>query len=187
MKELKEKLEGDKLTLIRHTPKIELAEKIFISVDKNRDHLREWLDWVDLTKEPEDIMRYLFEVEEKTKKGREFVYGIYLQGKIIGSINIFGISKENKSGEIGYWLDKKFCGRGYMTQSVKILEKECFEELELERVQIRCDLENLASASVAEKAGYTLEGVMRNKEYKKYFREFRSMKYYAKLKEEYFK
>jgi RimJ/RimL family protein N-acetyltransferase len=45
---------------------------------------------------------------------------------------------------------------------VELLTRWSFDELELLRVELRIDVENTASARVAERAGYQREGVLRN-------------------------
>ncbi len=48
-----------------------------------------------------------------------------------------------------------------MTEAVKRIEKFAFEKLGARRVEIRCDEENMKSRSVAERAGFTLEGILK--------------------------
>ena len=64
--------------------------------------------------------------------------------------------------EIGYWIDTRFAGRGYITESTQALTKFAFTELNAKRVEIRCDSLNLKSRSIPERLGYTLEGILKN-------------------------
>jgi ribosomal-protein-serine acetyltransferase len=66
--------------------------------------------------------------------------------------------------EIGYWCRSSETGKGYVTEVVQALSKVAFEHLGAARVEIRCDDSNLRSAAVAERCGYTLEGVLKNHE-----------------------
>ncbi len=65
------------------------------------------------------------------------------------------------SAALGYWLGKPFWGRGIMTTAVKVMTAYGFETLGLIRIDARVHKGNDASARVLEKAGYTLEGLLR--------------------------
>jgi RimJ/RimL family protein N-acetyltransferase len=56
--------------------------------------------------------------------------------------------------EIGYWLRTSQTGHGYMSEAVRRVTRLCFEDLGVERVEIMMSELNLASARVAELAGF---------------------------------
>ncbi|MBV9469276.1 MAG: GNAT family N-acetyltransferase, partial [Abitibacteriaceae bacterium] len=66
------------------------------------------------------------------------------------------------SFEIGYWCRKKFQGQGYITEAVHGITRFGFETMGAQRIMIRCDSRNTRSRSVAERAGYQLEGELRH-------------------------
>lgn len=63
--------------------------------------------------------------------------------------------------EIGYVLARRFWGHGYMTEAVRTLADWALAQPEIYRVWATCDVENLASAHVLEKAGMQREGLLR--------------------------
>ena len=63
--------------------------------------------------------------------------------------------------DLGYVLGRNFWGRGYMTEAVRAVVDYLLSEPEVFRVWAVCDVENLASARVLEKAGMRREGVLR--------------------------
>lgn len=65
------------------------------------------------------------------------------------------------AGEIGYWTAPWARGRGVMTSAVKLLARWSFGEFELRRIELVIAVENAGSNRVAEKAGFTREGVLR--------------------------
>ncbi len=158
MKKLKNKLAGKRIVLKMNKAKLSNAKDIFETVDNNRKHLRRWLAFEKNTKTIEDSLKYLLNVEEQMLSGKKFDYGIYIENQYIGNIGIFDISEKNKSVEIGYWLSDKFAKNGYMTEAVKIVEKELFLNLGINRIKIKCDERNKASIGVAKKCAYKLEG-----------------------------
>lgn len=180
----KDELKGGRIILIKNTPTLRNAQHIFEGVKNNRRHLRPWFPWEQETKVVEDSLKYLFSHDEFQKKGEKNGYSIYLKGKFIGNLSIFGIDDKNKSGEIGYWLDKKHTMEGYMTEAVRLLEKEAFR-CGLNRIQIKCDSRNKASAATALKCGYLLEGELREDVYSQYFKDFRNTLVFSKLRSDY--
>lgn len=183
--EFKQELKGERLTLKITLATINHGKEVFELVEKNKEYLRKWLPWVDKTESVEDTTKYLFSQEEEIKEKQTVQYGIYLDEKLIGKLSIMNISTSDKSGEIGYWLSEEFSGKGYMTEAVKLLETEGFENIGLNRIQIKCDIENNASIKVAEKCNYQFEGIIRQETFSPYFNELRDTKLFSKLKKEY--
>jgi RimJ/RimL family protein N-acetyltransferase len=71
-----------------------------------------------------------------------------------------------REGEIGYMVAPAARGRGASARAVRLLTRWGFEELALERLELRIDVTNRASERVAERAGYRREGVLRNAYFK---------------------
>ena len=181
----KDQLKGERLILKRTIPTLGMATTMFKVIDENRQHLKPWMPWVDLTLTVEDTMKYLFEKEVDTLKGQKVEYGIFINDEYIGNISVFDINQKNHSAEMGYWLSAHHVRKGYMTEAVQILEKEAFTHLNLNRIQICCDEQNQASAGVAKKCGYKYEGILREYRFSEYFGEFRNKIFFSKLRSEY--
>ncbi len=62
----------------------------------------------------------------------------------------------------GYWLRASAVGQGYMTEAVRLVTELAFNALQARRVAIECEADNEASLRVAERAGFILEGRLRN-------------------------
>lgn len=181
----KNQLIGDRLVLKRTKPTLIMAEVMFKVIDGNRKHLEPWFPWPKLTLKVEDSLKYLFDKEEETEKGKRVEYGLFINNEYIGNISIFDINEKRKSAEIGYWLSSSRTRNGYTTEAVKILEKEAFEKMGLNRIQIKCDEKNEASFGVAKKCGYKYEGRFREDSFSEHFNDFRNTLVFSKLKSEY--
>ncbi|GMK37237.1 ribosomal-protein-serine acetyltransferase [Paenibacillus sp. CCS19] len=83
-------------------------------------------------------------------------------GKLIGSSGLHRIDWNARKFEIGYWLHSAYTNQGYMTEAVHAITHFAIEELAANRIEIRCDRNNARSAAVARRAGFTLEGILRN-------------------------
>jgi ribosomal-protein-serine acetyltransferase len=184
-KKFKDKLRGKRLVLKRGLPEIGIAEIMFGAVQENRKHLRPWLPWEKHVRRVEDMLKYLFGTQVEYEQGVKVDYGIYLGDNYIGNIGIFNLSERKKSGEIGYWLSDKHTRQGYMSEAVRIMEKEFFGRYGLNRIQIRCDVANHASSGVAKKCGYVLEGRFRQDDWSKHSKKFRDTFCFSKLRSEY--
>jgi len=81
--------------------------------------------------------------------------------ELLGSVSLFRIDRVHDNAEIGYWVAAAARGRGVAAASVRAVSDWAFGPLRLARVQLYHAVENPASCRVAEKAGYRLEGVVR--------------------------
>jgi RimJ/RimL family protein N-acetyltransferase len=82
--------------------------------------------------------------------------------ELVGGIGIPRFDREERSCELGYWLAVAARGRGVMTRAVRLLARWIFDNLPVDRIAILVDAENAPSRRVAERAGFTFEGVLRS-------------------------
>lgn len=82
--------------------------------------------------------------------------------RLIGSIGIHEIDREERRCELGYWLAPDARGRGAMTRAVRLLSAWAFENLPVDRIAILIEPQNGASRRVAERAGFAFEGILRS-------------------------
>lgn len=75
------------------------------------------------------------------------------------------MDKANRKDTIGYWLAEKFQGKGIITDAVKALIKYGFTEMNLNRIEILCAVDNTKSRAVPERLGLVNEGITRDCEW----------------------
>jgi RimJ/RimL family protein N-acetyltransferase len=111
-------------------------------------------------------------------------YGIYLkeENNLIGHIFAKSIEWKIPKCEIGYYIDKNYEGKGYITEAVNTLVEYCFTHLKMQKIFIRIIPGNAGSRRVAEKAGFTLEGLLR-KEFRTHDNELVDVEYFGKTAE----
>jgi RimJ/RimL family protein N-acetyltransferase len=85
---------------------------------------------------------------------------IELDGRVVGGIGM-GLNSEEYRARVGYWVAARERGRGVCTRALRLLSRHALDELEVQRVDLITDPENVASQRVAEKVGFQREGVMR--------------------------
>lgn len=84
------------------------------------------------------------------------------EGLIVGSISLFKTSWTAGTTEVGYAVHPQHRGRGLATEAVRALTAWAFDSVGLRRIDLTARPDNLASLSVACKAGFTWEGTIRD-------------------------
>lgn len=98
---------------------------------------------------------------------RQICRTIVVNGRAAGSVGIFcGTDVYEKSAELGYWLAEEFWGNGIITEAVKQLCQEAFDKFDIIRIYAEPFAYNTSSRKVLEKAGFSLEGIMKKGAYK---------------------
>lgn len=140
------------------------ADNIYNTINTQRDYLGRWLPFVHSTQKIEDTQNYIQMIDDSSPAIQELVFIILYNGTFAGLIGFKSTDKQNKKTEIGYWLSEPFQKRGIMIASVKALVKFAFDELDINRVQIKCATENNQSKKIPQKLNFTFEGIERDGE-----------------------
>jgi RimJ/RimL family protein N-acetyltransferase len=93
---------------------------------------------------------------------REGFVAVEGDGRFLGLGLAPEIDREAGELELGYIVARQARGRGIATEILRLLTGWAFEEVEAQRAYLIIDVENAASARVAQRCGYQLEGVMRS-------------------------
>ena len=157
------KIQIDSTTYLE-TVKLSNAMEVFALVENSRDSLGKWLPWVAFTKSANDIESYFQTCIDREIANNGFDLTINSNGKIVGLIGLHKIDHSNKLTSIGYWLPRQNEGKGFMTKSVKVLCNYCFNELNLNRIEIACATDNIKSQNIPERLNFKLEGTLRQRE-----------------------
>lgn len=80
---------------------------------------------------------------------------------VLGAIGAH-ISLDRLTASVGYWLAPEARGQGCATKATAMLCQWLFEALELGRIELTTDPENIPSQRVAERCGFQKEGLMRS-------------------------
>ena len=126
--------------------------------------LQRWMPWVHndySVEEAEDFARRSA-VEYICRESLHLRMMHRADDRFIGMVGLFDLRWDIPSGEIGYWLNVDYQGKGYMTEAVNRLTAFAFADLKLGRVEIHCNAANDASANVARRCGYVQEAHFRN-------------------------
>jgi RimJ/RimL family protein N-acetyltransferase len=87
--------------------------------------------------------------------------------KMIGNCGVFDIDSVNRSAEVGIMIgEKSEWNKGYGSETMALLASHCFETLNLNRVSLKVYAYNVRAVRANEKAGFILEGRLREAVYK---------------------
>ena len=104
----------------------------------------------------DDALRFIEEAQSTAGPASQFV--IEAGGEVAGVMGIFlGEDVLRRNAEIGYWLGRRWWGRGIATEAVTQIVHYAFAELQLQRVFAEVFGSNPASVRVLEKAGFVQE------------------------------
>jgi ribosomal-protein-alanine N-acetyltransferase len=96
------------------------------------------------------------------RAGLGLPFVIELEGAFAGQLNVAGVTRGSlHSAHLGYWIDRRFAGRGVMPTAVALVTDHCFDAVGLHRVEVNIRPENAASRRVVEKLGFREEGLRR--------------------------
>ena len=132
------------------------AEVLTVLVTENLDHLKPWMPWANQAPSVAAEREFLDHSERAWAELTDFGYAVTLpEGTAIGGI---GLHTRQGPGtlEIGYWIAAAHCGKGYATAASRALTNAAFALPNVQRVEIRCDTANHASAAVPAKLGFQL-------------------------------
>ena len=77
-------------------------------------------------------------------------------GKVIGIISLIKNDPQDDFADLGFWIGKKYWGKGLMSEVLPFALKFGFEQLGLNRIEAWTFEENVGSRKVMEKCGFKL-------------------------------
>jgi ribosomal-protein-serine acetyltransferase len=134
------------------------AEALFRVIEANRVRLARWFHWVDDATDPSSQTAW---IESRGGNDRSLDgNGIWVNDELAGGCDLT-IAGSDDMGELGFWLDEAFVGRGLATRAAQAFVNRGFEAEGLHRIQLRAGVDNLRSRAVAKRLNMREEGVLR--------------------------
>ncbi|MGY6501023.1 MAG: GNAT family N-acetyltransferase [Acidimicrobiales bacterium] len=98
--------------------------------------------------------------QRERQLGAAYGFGIFVDGIFAGEINLSSLQRGPfQSAYVGYWIDERHAGNGYVAEAVVMVCRFAFDELFLHRIQISIIPRNANSRRVVEKLGLRCEGL----------------------------
>src|ERR1051325_4226534 len=130
----------------------------------NDAQIATFLDFVPHPYTTRDAHEWFAISAEGWRDGTSAAFGIHvadIEGAV-GGVGVRFLGDLDEGGaEVGYWVGADLRGRGIATAATRAAARWAFGAVpSLARLQLRADVDNVASNRVAEKAGFTHEGVL---------------------------
>jgi ribosomal-protein-serine acetyltransferase len=139
---------------------VEDADALYAAVMVDQEHIARWMTWADGDYTIDSADAFVAGCVAEYPSGR-LDFAIEVDGAPVGSMGVPRAAPEHREYEIGYWLSKPYTGRGIVTRCAEALTDFLFRERDAHRVQIAALEDNHASRAVAERLGFTVEGIFR--------------------------
>jgi len=130
-------------------------------VDGAREHLAPWLPWVTSITDEAQARAFLQRYAERQAADEGRIYGIWLDGRLVGGTLYRIFDVHAGVCELGVWLAPEAEGRGLVTRAARHMIAWAFER-GLQRVEWNCAVDNKRSIAVAQRLGLTRDGVLRS-------------------------
>ena len=109
----------------------------------------------------EDTKKYILECIDKKKASTEFTYIAWETGKDI-PVGCLSLRPRTHMVEVGYLISQANWRKGFATEMVSKSIEIIFSSTSFIRIWAYCDIDNLASVRVMQKAGMREEGILRS-------------------------
>ncbi len=139
---------------------------VHASIQASIEELKPWMSFARSEQTVDDVEVNIRESYEAFLKREDLRLLLFHKqtGEFIGSSGLHRIDWEVRKFEIGYWMDSRYTGQGYMTEAVKGICEFAFEHLHARRLEIRCNPRNIRSRKIAESSQFNLEGILKQED-----------------------
>lgn len=137
------------------------AEEFAAHLDRARSHIRPWVGPAFVTDTVDGARGTLARYAERAAADGARLFGIRLDGRLVGGVMFVEFSAAAGACEMGCWLEPDAEGRGLVTAGCRVLLQWAFDGRGLHRAEWRCRADNDRSAAVARRLGMDLEGILR--------------------------
>jgi len=139
------------------------AQEFLAHIDRARPYVDPWIPWAtfstDLASATAVLQRYADDQATDTRR----IYGIWLDGTLVGGVMFTKFDAASGVCEIGCWLEAEGAGRGLVTRACRALIDWAFKERGMSRVEWWVASGNTRSVDAARRLGMTREGVLRQR------------------------
>lgn len=146
------------------SPSANDAEGLREAVAESLNELRPWLPWATHVPTPEEAVQNCARAAREFEEGRDFRLHLFHRdsGAFVGGSGLHRVDWSVPKFEIGYWIRTSYAGQGLITEAVEALTAFAMKRLGALRVEIRASSKNVRSWRVAERLGFSLDGVLCN-------------------------
>jgi len=153
------------------------------AINASIEELKPWFKWAQKEQTEYDSEVGVREAHIRFLRRENLRFLVFLRdtGQFVATTSLHKIDWEIRKFEIGYWIDTRFSGNGYMTEAVQGLSDFAFQVLKARRLEIRCDTKNIRSRLIPERLQFEVVGIFKNEDVSVDGNELRETILYAKI------
>jgi RimJ/RimL family protein N-acetyltransferase len=154
-----EQIDAGVVVLRRH--RVDDAPALVEAINSSLEHLQPWMPWANAPATIASSTAFLTDAVTRFETGAEFGYLLLdpTERHIVGGAGLHA-RRGPDTREIGYWVHVDWTRRGIAASAARALAEVAFGFDGVERVEIRCDVDNTASAAVPRSLGWELTGIV---------------------------
>ncbi|MEV7377237.1 GNAT family N-acetyltransferase [Streptomyces lydicus] len=137
------------------------AEEFLAHMDRGRAFISRHIGLPDATTDLDSARRWLQSYADKAAADAGRLYGIWLDGLLVGGVLFRLFDAETGNCEAGCWLEPDAAGRGLVTRATRLIIDWAIQERGMHRVEWLVSSENTPSINVARRLGMRRDGVLR--------------------------
>jgi ribosomal-protein-serine acetyltransferase len=138
------------------------AEEFLSHIDRARAAVDPWIPWAARSTDLESARATLQRYADLAARDAGRIYGIWLDGTLVGGTMFVSFDAAEGRCEIGCWLEPAGQGRGLVTRAVERLVDWAIRVRGIHRITWLTRPDNTASRNVAQRLGMRLDGVLRD-------------------------
>ncbi|WP_052864316.1 GNAT family N-acetyltransferase [Streptomyces niger] len=137
------------------------AAEFLAHMDRGRNYIGRHVGLPDAATDLDSARRWLQSYADKAAADTGRLYGIWLDGLLVGGVLFRVFDAAEGTCEAGCWLEPAAAGRGLVTRAVRVIIDWAVHERGMHRVEWQVSAENTPSINVAKRLGMTRDGVLR--------------------------
>jgi ribosomal-protein-serine acetyltransferase len=138
-----------------------MAPEFSAYIERNREHLARFLPWASALTDLDGRRAWLQRYADDQARDAGRIYGIWLDGELVGGTLFRVFEPRFGTAEIGVWISPEASGRGLITRAARRMIQWAIEKRGMHRIEWRCVPTNERSIAAAKRLGMTLDGVLR--------------------------
>jgi ribosomal-protein-serine acetyltransferase len=138
-----------------------LAPEFLAHMDRAREHIEPWVAPSFAATDVESAKALLQRYADKAAQDAGGIWGIWLDGTLVGGVLFASFDATFGVCEAGCWLEPSAEGRGLVTRAIERIIDWAVRDRGIHRVEWRTDADNARSINVAKRLGMSRDGTLR--------------------------
>ncbi|MBM0224328.1 GNAT family N-acetyltransferase [Micromonospora sp. ATA51] len=137
------------------------AEEFLAHLDRAREHIAPWVSPAFVARDVDEARAVLRRYADKRAQDSGGIWGIWLDGRLVGGVMFVSFDTALGVCEAGCWLEPGAQGHGLITRAAEQIIDWAVEERGIARVEWRTKSRNARSIAVAQRLGLSHDGTLR--------------------------